>query len=84
MVRGNYHACEMFFLAFFPVRIVKCLIRTLQLTFCLSNLSLDLNGSADLLSYIYIPLYLYFFYFIRKSTVIHIETDKTEIHIIQV
>lgn len=76
MVRGNYHACEMFFLAFFPVLIVKCLIRTLQLTFCLSNLSLDLNGSADLLS-----LYLYF---IRKSTVIHIETDKTEIHIIQV
>lgn len=65
----------------FPVLIVKCLIRTLQLTFCLSNLSLDLNGSADLLSYIYIPLYLYF---IRKSTVIHIETDKTEIHIIQV
>lgn len=54
------------------------------MTFCLSNLSLDLNGSADLLSYIYIPLYLYFFYFIRKSTVIHIETDKTEIHIIQV
>lgn len=79
MVRGNYHACEMFFLAS-----SQCLIRTLQLTFCLSNLSLDLNGSADLLSYIYIPLYLYFFYFIRKSTVIHIETDKTEIHIIQV